>query len=150
MHSAHLHEAAQVTVRYPAQPCQVHYSVVVPVYRNEANIDDLLKALHQLFFELAELEVVFVVDGSPDRSAEKLPHDLRVVAFEWQLVELSRNFGSFAAIRQGLALARGEFVAVLAADLQELPDLISVFFRELRNDGCDLAVVCVLRGRTRR
>lgn len=140
MHSADLHELAQTNVSEPAQSCRVRYTIVVPVYRNEANIPDLLEALHRLFLELSELEVVFVVDGSPDRSAEELAHELNNAAFEWQLVELSRNFGSFAAIRQGLALARGEFVAVLAADLQEPPDLISAFFRELRNGSCDLAV----------
>jgi glycosyltransferase involved in cell wall biosynthesis len=49
--------------------------------------------------------------------SERLP----AMLFAWQLIELSRNFGSFAAIRQGLALARGEFIAVMAADLQEPP-----------------------------
>jgi glycosyltransferase involved in cell wall biosynthesis len=89
---------------------------------------------------LDKLEVVFVVDGSPDRSAEQIARELNKASFEWQLVELSRNFGSFAAIRQGLAIAQGEFVAVLAADLQEPPELVSTFFRELSNDHCDLAV----------
>lgn len=140
MHSADLLELTQTDVFQLAQSCRVQHTIVVPVYRNEANIPNLIEALHRLFLELSELEVVFVVDGSPDRSAEKLTHALCNAAFEWQLVELSRNFGSFAAIRQGLALARGEFVAVLAADLQEPPDLISAFFRELRNGSCDLAV----------
>jgi glycosyltransferase involved in cell wall biosynthesis len=140
MHSADLHELIQTSVSEPAQSCRVRYTIVIPVYCNEGNIPDLLEALHQLFLELSELEIVFVVDGSPDHSAEKLAHALNDAAFEWQLVELSRNFGSFAAIRQGLALARGEFVAVLAADLQEPPDLISAFFRELTNGRCDLAV----------
>lgn len=118
----------------------IRYSIVIPVYRNEDNIPDLLKALQQLSSEWAELEVVFVVDGSPDRSAARLAEGLRQASFQWQLVELSRNFGSFAAIRQGLAIARGDYFAVLAADLQEPPDLINDFFRELSQDHCDLAV----------
>ena len=44
-------------------------SVVIPVYRNEANVPDLLRALASLHADLGgALEVVFVVDGSPDRS----------------------------------------------------------------------------------
>jgi len=62
------------------------------------------------------------------------------VRFAWQLVELSRNFGSFAAIRQGLVLARGKCLAVMAADLREPPELIAEFFRELEADKCDVVV----------
>lgn len=125
----------------------IKYSIVIPVYRNEDNIPELLKALQQLSSEWAELEVVFVVDGSPDRSAEKLAEGLRQISFQWQLVELSRNFGSFAAIRQGLAIARGNYFAVIAADLQEPPELVNDFFRELSQNHCDLAVgVRVARG----
>ena len=47
------------------------------------------------------------------------------------LVEHSRNFGSFAAIRTGMSLARGERIAVMAADLQEPPELVVEFFRRL-------------------
>jgi glycosyltransferase involved in cell wall biosynthesis len=90
--------------------------------------------------EIEALEVVFVVDGSPDRSAECFARSLENVRFAWQLVELSRNFGSFAAIRQGLALARGKCLAVMAADLQEPPEPIAEFFRELDADKCDVVV----------
>ena len=46
------------------------YSLIIPVYKNEASIPDLLRALRKLDHELdRRLEVVFVVDGSPDRSA---------------------------------------------------------------------------------
>jgi glycosyltransferase involved in cell wall biosynthesis len=116
------------------------YSLVIPVYRNEENIPDLIEALLGLEQRLSGLEVVFVVDGSPDRSAEALSLALEQVPFAWQLVELSRNFGSFAAIRQGLALAQAPLTAVMAADLQEPPELIEEFFRVLATGSYDLAV----------
>jgi polyisoprenyl-phosphate glycosyltransferase len=53
---------------------------------------------------------------------------------------LSRNFGSFAAIRQGLVLARGKYFAAMAADLQEPPELIAQFFEQLNMGDCDVVV----------
>jgi glycosyltransferase involved in cell wall biosynthesis len=126
--------------RYSSDSEGIGYSLVIPVYRNEENIFDLVAALNELERAIAGLEVVFVVDGSPDRSAELLARALSDVAFDWQLVELSRNFGAFAAIRQGLALARGKWLAVMAADLQEPPELITQFFCKLNRGECDLIV----------
>ena len=56
---------------------------------------------------------------------------------------MSRNFGAFAAIRAGLAEASGPYFAVMAADLQEPPELAVEFFRRLERDACD--VVCGVR-----
>jgi polyisoprenyl-phosphate glycosyltransferase len=124
----------------PAPERGPRYSLVIPVYRNEENVPDLLEALVGLGQRLGGLEVVFVVDGSPDRSAEALTLGLEHVDFAWQLVELSRNFGSFAAIRQGLVLAQAPLSAVMAADLQEPPELIEEFFRALETGSYDLAI----------
>lgn len=118
----------------------VRRSLIIPVYRNEANIPALLDALRALAAEIAGFEVVFVIDGSPDRSAAVLADGLANAPFAWQLAELSRNFGAFAAIRQGLALARGAYFAVMAADLQEPPELITRFFAELESGETDLVV----------
>ena len=84
-------------------------SLIVPVYRNEEGLDDLLAAVAQLAAnELHGFECVFVVDGSPDRCYEKLRARLPAQPFAAQLVLLSRNFGSFAAIRTGLKPAKGD------------------------------------------
>jgi glycosyltransferase involved in cell wall biosynthesis len=120
-------------------PCLRH-SLVIPVYRNESNITSLLAALAGLSKGIEGFEVVFVVDGSPDRSAQLLAEGLITAPYSWQLAELSRNFGSFAAIRQGLVLARGQHFAVMAADLQEPPDLIRRFFEELADGEVDIVV----------
>lgn len=120
-------------------------SLVIPVYKNEPNISDLLEALRGLNADLGgDLEVVFVVDGSPDRSWSMLRHALGDEPFGSQLVLLSRNFGSFAAIRRGLEVARGEHLAVMAADLQEPIELVKTFFRILAEDDGDGPVDVVL------
>ena len=117
------------------------FSLVVPVYKNELSISRMLAVLSQLSEDFeGELEVVFVVDGSPDRSYELLRDELDNLSFPAQLITHSRNFGSFAAIRTGLSKARGEFFCVMAADLQEPPELFASMFLSLANDECDVAI----------
>jgi polyisoprenyl-phosphate glycosyltransferase len=115
------------------------YSLVVPVYRNEPAIPELVAALVRLNAELAgALEVVLVVDGSPDRSLDALARALPASGLDAKVLELARNFGAFAAIRAGLIEATGPYFAVMAADLQEPPELASEFFRKLEADECDV------------
>lgn len=117
------------------------YSLVIPVYRNEKNIDPLLAALTELAKPYAgSLECVFVVDGSPDGSLARLEAAAPGLPFPTQLVELSRNFGSFSAIRAGLLVAGGKYQAVLAADLQEPLTLIDEFFRTLAAGEAEIVI----------
>jgi len=117
------------------------YSIVIPVYKEEASIPDLLMALRGIGTRLnSALEVVFVVDGSPDHSFQHLALELPTLSFKSKLIALSRNFGSFAAIRVGLEKASGPYFAVMTADLQEPDDLIVAFFEELAKDETDVVV----------
>lgn len=117
------------------------YSVIIPVYRNQESIPDLLAALTGVNASLdGKLEVIFVVDGSPDRCHALLRDALPRAAFKSQLLLLSRNFGSFAAIRCGLQAAAGDFFAVFAADLQEPPELAIEFFQAMAHDEADVVV----------
>lgn len=115
-------------------------SIVVPVYRNEDSIEPLLVVLASLTARVdMPLEAVFVIDGSPDRSYQRLRDLLPGQPFPSQLVSLSRNFGAFAAIRSGLGAANGSIIAVMAADLQEPPELIVDFVQALSDGSHDLA-----------
>jgi glycosyltransferase involved in cell wall biosynthesis len=123
-------------------------SLVIPVYRNEDSLPELLTAVRALHRAAnGDFEAVFVVDGSPDRCVDLLTEALPAAAFSAQLVVLSRNFGSFAAVRAGLAHARGSFFAVMTADLQEPPELMLEFVRLLQSGRYDV-VVGVRRSRT--
>ncbi|NML62590.1 glycosyltransferase family 2 protein [Massilia sp. RP-1-19] len=116
-------------------------SVVIPVYKNEESIPRLLSALADMNDSLrGQLEVVFVVDGSPDQSYKLLRDALPTLGYQAQLLAHSRNFGSFQAIRTGLAAARGDYYGVMAADLQEPPELLLAFFASLSADECDVAI----------
>lgn len=116
-------------------------SVIIPVYRNEESLESLLSSLEGLAARATvALEFVFVVDGSPDNSFMILREALPRARFKSQLLLLSRNFGSFSAIAAGLRAAEGQFFAVLAADLQEPPELMLEFFEALRSGDCDVVL----------
>lgn len=116
------------------------YSIIVPVYKNEENLPSLLAALNAIGESISPLEVVFVVDGSPDNSYSILDDKLDGCHFHSQLILLSKNFGSFAAIKTGLAHAEGEYFSVMAADLQEPPELVIEFFRVLKTEPVDITI----------
>ncbi|MCC7264042.1 MAG: glycosyltransferase family 2 protein [Candidatus Latescibacteria bacterium] len=101
------------------------FSIVVPVYQNEANLSDTVPRLLALQDQLPKyrLELILVDDGSKDRSlgiaiemAKQYPGHLRVV-------KLTRNFGQTPAIQAGLRYATGDCVGVISADLQEPHEL---------------------------
>ena len=115
-------------------------SLIIPVYKNEKNIPALLNTIEELNRKIFSLEVVFVVDGSPDNSAALLKGMLQGSTLTAQLVVLSRNFGSFSAIRTGLQTARGQYFAVMAADLQEPPELVHLFFQKLVTEEFDVVL----------
>jgi glycosyltransferase involved in cell wall biosynthesis len=127
------------------------YSVIVPVYRNEEFIPLLIETFSTLALQIADrfalpLEVVFVVDASPDDSYRLLGKALDAAPFRSQLILHARNFGSFAAIRTGLHAAKGNFFGIIAADLQEPPEILVRFLENLISDRHDI-VVGVRNGR---
>ena len=122
-------------------------SLVIPIYNNEESLPRLFDELSALSTRLHDtLEVVFVTDGPTDNSLPRLQGLLAGWPIRAQLIELSRNFGSFSAIAAGLQHAQGDVMAVLAADLQEPPELILEFHAILTQGKADV----VLGHRTKR
>jgi glycosyltransferase involved in cell wall biosynthesis len=100
-------------------------SIVVPVYFNEPNLPDTVPHLLALQSQLPgyELELVFVDDGSGDGSLRLLKEFQATHPNSIKIVKLARNFGSMAAIQAGFAHATGDCVGMIAADLQDPPEL---------------------------
>jgi len=114
-------------------------SLVVPIYGNAGSIQALIEAIGGIAQQVqGGLETIFVVDGSPDDSHERLLDLLAGSPLRARIVAHSRNFGSFAAIRTGMSLARGTRIAVMAADLQEPPELVIEFLRRLARGDVDV------------
>jgi glycosyltransferase involved in cell wall biosynthesis len=117
------------------------FSLVIPVYQNRESLPELVEQLRKLQRSLEHpLETLFVVDGSPDDSYAWLRSHLPASGLDARLILLARNFGSFAAITAGLTEATGEYFAVLAADLQDPPDVARQFFIALSSGEVDVVV----------
>jgi glycosyltransferase involved in cell wall biosynthesis len=117
-------------------------TLIIPVYRNRESLPELLEALVGLKSEQGDdFRVTFVIDASPDDSEEYLLENLPKQPFSSMLIRHSRNFGSFAAIRTGLEHSPGDYFAVMAADLQEPPSLVSEVFNALHHETVDV-VLC--------
>jgi len=99
-------------------------SVVIPVFNEEPNLEALWERLQSVLDDLGRpYEVIFVDDGSRDRSLEILcrlqgKHDAV------RVIQLNRNYGQHAAVFAGLDHARGEVIVTLDADLQNPPEEI--------------------------
>ena len=114
-------------------------SVIVPSYNEEENIFDFYEELmkNAPFFQSRELdvEVIYIDDGSKDKTAEKVKElaarDARV-----HLVSFSRNFGKEAAIYAGLKKAKGDYSVLMDCDLQDPPALLPDMFRYV-DEGFD-------------
>lgn len=114
-------------------------SIIVPLYKSEENIPRLLRDLARVsLISPVPVELVFVNDGSPDASGSLIQQALPTLSGAAQLIHLSRNFGAFAAIAAGLRHARGDYFTVLAADLQEPPELALDFLEQMRSCGADV------------
>jgi dolichol-phosphate mannosyltransferase len=99
-------------------------SVVLPAHNEAGVIDATLARIAALDGELtSRIEVIVVSDGSTDATFEHARNGLRC-GLEGRVVELATNVGSHAAIRCGLRYARGDMVAVMAADGQDPPEAL--------------------------
>ena len=84
-----------------------------------------------------DYEIIFVNDGSPDNSLQ-IALSLYQKNERVRIVDLSRNFGHHKAMMTGLAQARGGMVFLIDSDLEEEPELLETFYKELRTTGADV------------
>lgn len=102
-------------------------SVVLPVYNESKVIRQLVDQIKQsLQNEVAQLEIIFVNDGSTDGSATLLD-TLAESHPEVCVIHFSRNYGHQAAVQAGLEQSRGEAIIVMDSDLQDDPAALSQF-----------------------
>src|SRR5450755_235967 len=112
-------------------------SVVIPVYNEEAVLPTLFSRLYATLDALSiSFEIVFVNDGSRDRSVALLRQQFSLRPSETRVVLFHANFGQHSAVMAGLAYARGEYVVTLDADLQNPPEEIGKLVGKL-DEGYD-------------
>lgn len=112
-------------------------SVVIPLYNEEASIPQLYR---ELAAELEEIgvpaELIFVDDGSTDRSFERL-REIQKTDPRVRVIRFRRNFGKSAALSAGFAYTTGDVIVTLDADLQDTPGEMHKLLEKL-GEGYDL------------
>ncbi|MFN8391177.1 MAG: glycosyltransferase family 2 protein [Bdellovibrionota bacterium] len=107
-------------------------SIVVPVYNEQELVAVMAERALRLDERLNEpLELLFVDDGSTDRTLERI-QQLREADARIKYISFSRNFGHQTAVSAGLKHAVGDVVAVIDGDLQDPPEAIPDFVEKLR------------------
>jgi glycosyltransferase involved in cell wall biosynthesis len=131
----------------PANVTKPVISVVVPLYNEEGNVDELVRRIAGIAANIEgapSYEIVLVNDGSRDGTLVKL-YTLLSQYPQLVIVDLSRNFGHQLAATAGLDTARGDAVILMDGDLQDPPELINDFVAKWR-EGFDV-VYAVRRSR---
>jgi len=116
-------------------------SLVLPIYNEEPVIPELHKRLTTFLADVGggvgeNWEVIFVDDGSKDRSREML-RELVAREPRYKMIGFARNFGHQLAITAGVDYAEGEAVVVMDADLQDPPEVVKAMIEKWR-EGFDV------------
>jgi polyisoprenyl-phosphate glycosyltransferase len=130
-------EAALPNVERVGRDTAPLLSLVLPIFNEEAIIPELLRRLNGALVDLVPAyEVIFVNDGSRDRSLELLSTAARQDP-HLKIINFSRNFGHQVAITAGIDYSSGEAVIVMDADLQDPPEAIAALVEKWR-EGFDV------------
>ena len=123
-------------------------SIIVPCYNEEENIADFYHEVlkNSAFFEekKLELEFLYIDDGSKDGTVAEV-RKLRAEDERVHLLSFSRNFGKEAAIYAGLQKAKGDYVVLMDADLQDPPSLLPEMYEYIEQGYDSVATRRVTR-----
>src|SRR5579863_3047580 len=113
-------------------------SIVIPVYNEEESLPELSSWIERVVRENhISYEIVFVDDGSTDRSWEVI-NELRGSNPNIKGIRFQRNYGKSAALNEGFKVSKGEVVITMDADMQDSPDEIPALRRMILEDKFDM------------
>ncbi len=118
-------------------------SIVIPVYNEEGNIKILLEEINVTCSrmvqkkEIESYEVIFVNDGSTDKTQLVLESFLNKRKGEVRIIEFRKNFGQTAALKAGFSIAKGDIIVTMDGDLQNDPGEIPILLKKL-DEGYDV------------
>ena len=112
-------------------------SIVIPVYNEEENVPILYEKLKKVLEELPyDYEIIFVDDGSTDRTRERL-EEIAKRDKKVKVIEFARNFGQTAAMAAGMDYATGDVIITMDGDLQNDPEDIPRLLEKMK-EGYDV------------
>ena len=116
-------------------------SIIVPCYNEESSLPYFYKEICKVFSSMEKdqsvnFELLFINDGSSDKTLSIIKNyslkDQRI-----KYISFSRNFGKEGAIYAGLEHARGDYIAMMDADLQDPPSLLSEMYTLIKSEDYD-------------
>ena len=115
-------------------------TIVVPCYNEEEALPFFYEETEKVISSVTELEFeyLFVDDGSRDGTL-RVMRELAAKDEKVHYVSFSRNFGKEAAMLAGLTEAKGDYVVVMDADLQDPPELLPEMYKAVKEEGYDCA-----------
>lgn len=122
-------------------------SIVVPCYNEEKALPYYYNKMNKIMQKMnyVDFEIILVNDGSKDKTIEEIKklsgNDERI-----KYLSFSRNFGKESAMYAGFEKCKGDYIAIMDADLQDPPDLLEEMYNSIKNEDYD----CVATRRTTR
>lgn len=114
-------------------------SVIVSCYNEEESLPlfyEEMERVRKQDFQDIDFEYIFVNDGSKDKTLDKMK-ELRKIDEKVRFISFSRNFGKEAAMFAGLEAAKGDYITLMDADLQDPPALLRQMYDIIKKDGYD-------------
>ena len=107
-------------------------SIIIPVFNNQYSLLELIKRLNNVEKKLEEInfEIICVNDCSQDKSLDELKKIKKEIRNDLKIFSLNKNYGSNLASKTGLKFSTGDAHTILAADLQEPPEIIEELVHE--------------------
>ena len=122
-------------------------SIVVPCYNEEKALPHYYNKMREIMNNMnyVDFEIILVNDGSKDNTLKEMQelarNDARI-----KFINFSKNFGKEAAMYAGFEYSKGDFIAVMDADLQDPPELLEEMYKGIKEENYD----CVATRRTTR
>ncbi len=123
-------------------------SLVVPCFNEEENIIPFAQRVREVFDGVCDYEIIYVDDGSADKSAEKMKQVLSQKREKVKIISFSRNFGKEPAMYAGLKHADGEYTAIIDCDLQQDPAYV-LEMKKILDENPDTDCVCAYQEKRR-
>ena len=114
-------------------------SIVVPCYNEQETVKLYYDAVSKVLSTMdIDHEIIFINDGSKDNTLAELTALYEDHRGEIRIIDFSRNFGKEAAFLAGLRAAKGDYVTVMDADLQDPPEMLPKMFEVMEKNNNDV------------
>jgi glycosyltransferase involved in cell wall biosynthesis len=117
----------------------IEYSVIVPVYNSELSLPELVERLDKVLNETGKrFELIFIDDGSQDKSWNVLQELKKQYPEKLTAVRLAKNFGQHSATFCGFTYASGNYIITIDDDLQSPPEEIPKLIKQMEESDAEL------------